>query len=123
MEKKILLGSHGRFAEELIKSAEMIVGELKNVRSFSLLPGMSLEEYMKEVDQELQREPERTLCLVDLFGGTPSNTFCALSGLNLGMLLEVYMNKDLMTVDELAELAVKIAQESSKNATEILKEG
>ena len=35
MEKKILLGSHGRFAEELIKSAEMIVGELKNVRSFS----------------------------------------------------------------------------------------
>ncbi len=33
------------------------------------------------------------------------------------------MNKDLMTVDELAELAVKIAQESSKNATEILKEG
>ena len=132
MEKKILLGSHGRFAEELIKSAEMIVGELKNVRSFSLLPGMSLEEYMKEVDQELQREPERTLCLVYLFGGTPSNTFCALSrkydnvvvtGLNLGMLLEVYMNKDLMTVDELAELAVKIAQESSKNATEILKEG
>ena len=97
MEKKILLGSHGRFAEELIKSAEMIVGELKNVRSFSLLPGMSLEEYMKEVDQELQRESERTLCLVDLFGGTPSNTFCALSrkydnvvvtGLNLGMLLE-----------------------------------
>lgn len=132
MEKKILLGSHGRFAEELIKSAEMIVGELKNVRSFSLLPGMSLEEYMKEVDQELQREPERTLCLVDLFGGTPSNTFCALSrkydnvvvtGLNLGMLLEVYMNKDQMTVDELAELAVKTAQESSKNATEILKEG
>lgn len=69
---------------------------------------------------------------MDLFGGTPSNTFCALSrkydnvvvtGLNLGMLLEVYMNKDLMTVDELAELAVKIAQESSKNATEILKEG
>ena len=119
MEKKILLGSHGRFAEELIKSAEMIVGELKNVRSFSLLPGMSLEEYMKEVDQELQREPERTLCLVDLFGGTPSNTFCALSrkydnvvvtGLNLGMLLEVYMNKDLMTVDELAELAVKMPQ-------------
>ena len=45
------------------------------------------------------------------------------TGLNLGMLLEVYMNKDLMTVDELAELAVKTAQESSKNATEILKEG
>lgn len=54
---------------------------------------------------------ERTLCLVDLFGGTPSNTFCALSrkydnvvvtGLNLGILLEVYMNKDQMTVDELA---------------------
>lgn len=131
MERKILLGSHGRFAEELVRSAEMIIGELKNVRSFSLMPGMSLEDYMKEVDQELADLPERTLCLVDLFGGTPSNVFCALSrkyenvvvtGLNLGILLEVYMNKDLMSVDELADLAVRTARESSRNATDILKE-
>lgn len=39
MEKKILLGSHGRFAEELIKSAEMIVGELKNVLQFFITAG------------------------------------------------------------------------------------
>lgn len=131
MERKILLGSHGRFAEELVRSAEMIIGELKNVRSFSLMPGMSLEDYMKEVDQELADLPERTLCLVDLFGGTPSNVFCALSrkyenvvvtGLNLGILLEVYMNKALMSVDELADLAVRTARESSRNATDILKE-
>lgn len=130
-EKVILLGTHGRFGEELIRSAELIVGEMKNVRSFSLLPGMSLEDYLPPVAEELEKLPEGTICLVDLFGGTPSNTFCALSrkygnvvvtGLNLAMLIEVYMNKDMLSAEELSELALSTLQESGKNATRILNE-
>lgn len=129
MEKMILLGTHGRFGEELIKSAELILGEMKNVRSFSLLPGMALEDYVPSVKETLQELPKGTLCLVDLFGGTPCNAFCALSreygnvvvtGLNLAMLMEVYMNKDQLSNQELAELAVSTLKESGKNATEIL---
>lgn len=132
MERVILLGTHGIVGEELIKSAEMILGKMKNVRSFSLMPGMSLEEYMKPIEKCLQDLPSGTLCLVDLFGGTPSNTFCALSqkygnivvtGLNLAMLMEVYMNKDSMSADELGELAVTALRESGKNATIDLKGG
>ena len=132
MEKVILLGTHGRAGEELIKSAEMILGKMKNVRSFSLMPGMALEDYMRPIEECLQDLPGGTLCLVDLFGGTPSNTFCALSqkygnvvvtGLNLAMLMEVYMNKDTLTDAELEELALTALSESGKNATKILKGG
>lgn len=132
MGKVLLLGTHGKFGEELIRSAEMILGELKNVRSFSLLPGMSVEDYMKEIEKCLQELPGGTLCLVDLFGGTPNNTFCALSqtyenvvvtGLNLAMLMEVYMNLDTLTTKELVDLAISTLQESGKEATKILKGG
>lgn len=131
MERVLLLGTHGEFGKELIRSAEMIIGKMKNVNNFSLLPDMSVEEYMKGVEKTLQNLPEGTLCLVDLFGGTPCNTFCALSkkygnvvitGLNLAMLMEVYMNKDILSVEELKNLAITTLQESGKNATEILSE-
>ena len=131
MENMILLGTHGRFGEELIRSAELILGEMKNVRSFSLLPGMALEDYLPPAAEALKELPKGTLCLVDLFGGTPCNAFCALSreyenvveaGLNLAMLMEVYMNKDRLSGRELADLAVSTLKESGKIATELLKE-
>lgn len=130
MAKHILLGTHGRFGVELIKSAEMILGEMNDIKSFSLLPGMSIEEYMAKIEIELQRLPSGTLCIVDLFGGTPCNTFTALSkkyhnivvtGLNLPMLLEIYMKKNEISELELAELALKIVGDSGRNTTAILK--
>lgn len=131
MERVLLLGTHGEFGKELIRSAEMIIGRMKDVYSFSLLPDMPAEEYRKGVEKTLQNLPEGTLCLVDLFGGTPCNTFCALSkkygnvvitGLNLAMLMEVYMNKDILPEEELKNIAVTALQESGKNATDILNE-
>ena len=56
MENMILLGTHGRFGEELIRSAELILGEMKNVRSFSLLPGMALEDYLPPAAEALDRK-------------------------------------------------------------------
>lgn len=49
MFKKILIGTHGYFGEELLKSAEMIIGKIENVSVFSLAPTMSFEEYKKSV--------------------------------------------------------------------------
>ena len=43
----IIIGTHGRFGEEIIKSAEMIVGKMENVRAVSLLPEMSFEESIR----------------------------------------------------------------------------
>ena len=60
MEKDlcIFVCTHGKFGEELIKSAEMIAGKSENVYSFSLLPGMPPEEY-KEMPSDSRISPRR----------------------------------------------------------------
>lgn len=35
----IIVGTHGHFGEELVKSAELITGKMEGVRTLSLLPG------------------------------------------------------------------------------------
>ena len=42
---EIIIASHGNFAEELLRSAELIAGEQKNVRTFGLHPGDSVDKF------------------------------------------------------------------------------
>ena len=102
MEKfNIVIGTHGRFGEELVKSASMIAGDMSHVKTCSLLPEYSFEEYMKVVDSTLSTLDDGfTIVLVDLYGGTPCNTFTVLSqkyhydvltGLNLPVLIDLYL--------------------------------
>lgn len=111
MEKfNIVIGTHGCFGEELVRSAEMIAGEMANVECCSLLPEYSFEDYMKKVDATLSSKSGFTLVLVDLYGGTPCNVFTVLSkkyhhnvltGLNLPLLIDVYLKlSNTDTVDE-----------------------
>lgn len=127
--KNILVLTHGKFGEELIKSAEMIAGTLENVSALSLMPDMSAEEFRTKTESYLEEIDNEIICLVDLFGGTPSNTIMYLSqkyditivsGVNLPMLLEVYMNLDMNTSEELAELALETVIESGKNISKLL---
>lgn len=97
----IVIGTHGRFGDELVKSAEMIVGKMENVISVSLLPKMSFDDFVHEVDSVLGSIEGTVLVLVDLYGGTPCNVFTALTkkydynvvtGVNLPMLINLYLN-------------------------------
>ena len=77
---KIIVGSHGALARELVNSARMIVGDIENVKALCLEEGMSPEEYLSMVDSEIQTDTSKKIfCLVDLFGGTPCNVMSALS--------------------------------------------
>lgn len=127
--KNILVLTHGKFGEELIKSAEMIVGTLDNVSALSLMPDMSAEEFKTKTESYLEKNDNEIICLVDLFGGTPSNTIMYLSqkydvtiisGVNLPMLLEVYMNLNMNTSEELAEIALETVLGSGKNISKLL---
>ena len=128
----VLVCTHGRFGEELIKSAEMIAGETENVFSFSLLPGMPPEDYRSMLEQQLEKlQGGKVLCLVDLFGGTPCTT-CAIlsktydmqiiSGLNLAMYIEVTSQKDLHPREELIEVGLEILKDSGKDVVKLLNE-
>ena len=107
----IIIGTHGRFGEELVKSAEMIAGDMSHVSCVSLYPNESLIEYMEKATAELESKKGYTIVLVDLYGGTPCNAFTALcekkygfqvlTGLNLGLLIE--LNMKLTFADEINE--------------------
>lgn len=109
----IVIGTHGKFGEELVKSAEMIAGKMDNVECRSLLSEYSFEEYMHKVDETLNKKEGFTLVLVDLYGGTPCNVFTVLSkkyhyhvltGLNLPLLIDLYLK--LTNLDEVNEEAL-----------------
>lgn len=116
---KIVICTHGSFGEEMIKSAEMIVGELQEVKAFPLLPNMSPEEYSKAIAAELEKTEEAAIVLTDMMVGTPFNVAAMLSreynisivtGLNLPMLLEVYDNLGALELEELEERAKVCAE-------------
>ncbi|MBP3039034.1 PTS sugar transporter subunit IIA [Bacillaceae bacterium Marseille-Q3522] len=121
----IIILTHGRAGEELMRSAKMIMGELKNVKAFSLMPGMSPEDFIAKVKEKLETLPEGVLVLTDLFGGTPFNGALALSrtfdlhivsGLNIAMLIEADMLRNHLAGRELAESVRKIGVEACRVA-------
>lgn len=97
--RRIIVGTHGIFGEEIINSAKLILGESDLFQAVSLLPEMSLEDYLAKADQVLAAVEGEILVFVDLLGGTPSNVFSILSkkydfpivtGVNLPVLLDIY---------------------------------
>lgn len=98
--------THGRFGEELLKSAEMIAGQIKNFDNISLLKEDNPMGFGEKIRQVLDENERELLFLADLFGGTPYNTAVELlrdydaqiiTGVNLGMILE--LNSIMETVD------------------------
>ena len=125
----IIVGTHGIFAQELVKSCEMICGEQKNVRAVTLVPGEGPDDGVKKYEAaiaELDCEGG-VLFLNDLFGGSPYNAACRLvignenygivTGVNLPMLIEMcsaQMMDDGSDIKALMEKAV----EAGKNGTQ-----
>ena len=136
MKKMLMLCTHGRFGEELIRSAEMITGPLKNVQAFSLMPGMDPFDYAHMLEKWIDKHPDaQFLCLADLFGGTPSNMLSSLirkkhievvTGLNLAMLIECCSQLEVLEMPQLKECALTSLRNSGFDVNvqyaEILKE-
>lgn len=97
----ILVGTHGVFSTELVKSCEMICGEQKNVRAVTLVPGEGPDDVVAKYEAAIQEMDcsGGVLFLNDLFGGSPYNAACRLAignpsyvvvtGVNLPMLIEM----------------------------------
>lgn len=125
----IIVGTHGIFAQELLKSCEMICGEQKNVRAVTLVPGEGPDDVVKKYEAAIAELDcdGGVLFLNDLFGGSPYNAACRLvisnesygivTGVNLPMLIEMcsaQMMDDGSDIKALMEKAV----EAGKNGTQ-----
>ena len=94
---EIVLLTHGEWGAELVKSAELIVGPLKNVKCFPLHPDCPLKEYVRETQAYIeQRKEEEFLLITDIRGGSTFYTagllsrtekIRAVSGLSMDMLI------------------------------------
>lgn len=127
-----VVATHGKLAQELIRTAEEIVGPLPGSQAVSIATGSSMDK-----DRETLREAIRAvddgdgvLVLTDMFGGTPANlalTFLdekieVLTGVNLPMLLKLATcraeNAGLATT---AQLLTGYGQKNITLASEVLR--
>ena len=120
----LIIGTHGSFSEEIVKSSEMIFGSQKNVGVVTFKPGEGTDNLVDKYNN-LINELDCTdgiLFMVDLFGGSPFNAASILAlkndnmeivtGVNLPMLLEVFSSRDFSSLSEL----LAIAQTAGKDA-------
>lgn len=111
----VVLAAHGPLPMALLESVGMIMGELPQVSSVSLMPGDSLEGLVDRLQSAVNavNTDQGVLILLDLFGGTPANAAAllsqqmrgvqAVSGVNLPMLLETLLAR--MGTDDVEILA------------------
>ena len=110
----IIVGTHGIFSAEIVKSCEMICGEQKGVRAATLIPGEGPDDVVAKYKAAIKDlgNPDRVLFLNDLLGGSPYNAASRLvaenenygivAGVNLPML--VAMIQEQMTDDGSADI-------------------
>ena len=123
----IVIGTHGWAAEQLLKTAEMLLGEQENVGWIDFVPGENAEPLIEKYTAELAKldTSKGVLFLVDTWGGSPFNAasrivvdkenYEVIAGVNVPMLVETFMARDdNPSFDELVALAVETGSEGVK---------
>jgi PTS system mannose-specific IIA component len=122
----LVIATHGRLAEELVSTAEGIIGRIAAVAASHVEPSASAEEIHDHILEAVKKvdQGDGVLILADLLGGSPcaqSLPLCAqrqvevVTGVNLPMLLKA--NSLRLTVQSLTQLANDLAQYGQKNIT------
>lgn len=126
----VVLASHGKLAEEMLKSVEMIMGPQENIIALALEPEddpMELKERIKESVEKVKGD-NGAIVLVDLMGGSPSNAAAyvaregipVITGMNLSILLELIGMRDKLT-DELVLNIMEAGKEGIIDMREIFR--
>ncbi|WP_326511429.1 mannose/fructose/sorbose PTS transporter subunit IIA [Clostridium intestinale] len=113
----IIVGTHGEFSREIVKSSEMIFGKQENIQYVTFNPGESTDDLINKYESIMEEldYKDGLLFMVDLFGGSPYNAASRVAvkeehidivtGVNLPMLLEVFAVRDSMSIEELVKVA------------------
>ena len=119
----IILMAHGQLASSMLTSSKMILGPVDDrIQAIDFGASDSLELLMSKLEEQLNDEMNLVFC--DLKGGTPFNTAYLLTkkypikivcGMNLGMLLEYFMQA--LPAENLPSL--KIAKDAGVKAIEV----
>jgi PTS system mannose-specific IIA component len=129
---KIIVSTHGKLAQELVNSAEVVVGKQSNLYVVKKSDNDSLIQMQNRINNLLKsiNDKDGTLILTDMIGGSPCNASTLisrflnteiLSGVNLPMVLSaIFSSKNTKTVSDLAEKVLFDGQKSIINVKKML---
>ncbi len=130
----LVVATHGRLADEMVATAEQIVGKLPSVATCSIEPGTALEDLRAKMKSAIAQVDEGSgvIVLADLFGGTPckeSLMMCqrlnieVLAGVNLPMLLKANsLRNERLPLQEMASMLAAYGQRNITCASALLRE-
>ncbi|ACG71398.1 PTS system fructose subfamily IIA component [Anaeromyxobacter sp. K] len=128
----LVVATHGRLAEELLLTAEGIVGRLERCEAVSIVAGASMDEARQHIAEAVKRVDQGSgvLVLTDMFGGTPANlalTFLGdklevVTGVNLPMIMKLATARgEDVSLHSVAELVTAYGQKNITLASELLR--
>ncbi len=128
----LVVATHGGLAQELLHTAEGIVGPLAQCEAVSVGAGLSMEDARARLGDAVKRVDtgEGVLVLTDMFGGTPANlalTFLddkleVVTGVNLPMILKLATARgENVALRAAAELVTVYGQKNITLASELLR--
>lgn len=130
----LVVAAHGRLAEELVSTAEGIVGKLSDLAVVSIQPGTPPEGIRDQVKKAVASVDNGSgvLVLADLFGGTPcreSLMLCnqrsleVIAGVNLPMLIKASSLRAAGgAVTEVARSLVSYGQKTISCASDLIRD-
>lgn len=118
----VLILTHGRFGEDLLNTACVIMKDEKNVSALNISRRLDFQELRQAVVAKIDDLDTEAgvLVLIDAYGGTSYNTtvplmkdykICLVTGVNLPMVLSALTNRNRMN---LLDLARKISDDAKK---------
>jgi len=126
----IIAVSHLKFAEEMLRVAELIVGQLPACKAISFLPHQQVEEMVKLLKESIKEvdQGKGVLILTDLFGGTPANISLSfigpkvevVCGMNLPMLIKLAGCRKELSLSEAASAVKEYGRRHISLASEVL---
>lgn len=131
----ILVITHGDFSREILKTAELIVGEQEKAVSLGLHYGDSIEDFCLKVKDTIVSldDGDGVLVFADLFGASPYNAaafsankvkntkFRCITGVNLPMLLEALTTRSSCKLNSLTKSCMKCGDEGIKELFDQIK--
>lgn len=118
----VIVITHGQFGQELLRTAQDIVGRQEGVAALAITPEMGLDNVAQALKDTLDHLSTATgyLIMVDMLGGTPCNTALlktkdlpaeVITGVNLYMILSSFTHRSEM---DLKSLAAKVSEDGKR---------
>ncbi|MBN1636411.1 MAG: PTS sugar transporter subunit IIA [Deltaproteobacteria bacterium] len=111
----IVIVAHGRLAQALVETSEMIVGHVEQFKACSFCQGNDVEKLRKFLKTSIKEvnNGDGVIILTDMFGGTPSNISLSfledgevevITGVNLPMVITSLTKREGKNIRELSQI-------------------